>query len=94
MTLHEKAVMLKTLGHPLRLRIVAGLAGKRSCVKEIWECLGISQAVVSQHLRILKDHGILDSRREGARVRYFLRKGMPESLVGVLGICEDGRSRK
>jgi ArsR family transcriptional regulator len=84
--LQRKALLLKTLGHPVRLRIAGGLAGGCACVKEIWECLGLPQAVVSQHLKVMKESGILDSRRDGARVCYSLKEEMLAELVRVLEI--------
>lgn len=92
--LHDKALMLKTLGHPVRLRIVAGLAGRCACVKDIWECLGLPQAVVSQHLKVLKRNGVLEARREGARVCYSLKAEMPAELVKALRIEEPVFSEK
>jgi ArsR family transcriptional regulator len=85
-TLEEKALLLRTLGHPVRLQIAAGLAGGCACVKEIWECLGMPQAIVSQHLKVMKEHGILVSRREGARVCYSLKDEALAELVRVLGV--------
>jgi len=85
-TVEQRALLLRTLGHPIRLRIVAGLAGGCACVKEIWECLGLPQAVVSQHLKVMKEHGILDARRDGARVCYSLKEKMLAELVRVLGL--------
>lgn len=82
--LQGKALLLKTLGHPVRLRIAAGLAKECSCVKDIWECLNMPQAVVSQHLKVMKDNGLLEAHREGARVRYSLRSDMLVELVNVL----------
>ncbi len=79
--LQRKAIILRTLGHPVRLRIVAGLAGRCACVKEIWECLGLPQAVVSQHLKVMKESGILDARREGVRICYSLKDEMLEKLI-------------
>ena len=84
--LENKALLLRTLGHPVRLKIVAGLAGKCACVKDIWECLGLPQAVVSQHLKVMKKSGILEARREGARVCYSLKDEMLPELVRVLRI--------
>ncbi|MCM2359564.1 MAG: metalloregulator ArsR/SmtB family transcription factor [Geobacteraceae bacterium] len=84
--LEEKALLLRTLGHPVRLKIVAGLAGGGSCVKEIWECLELPQAVVSQHLKVMKENGILEACRDGARVRYSLKDQQLAELVRVLGI--------
>lgn len=84
MNLEEKALLLRTLGHPVRLKIVAGLAGKCACVKEIWECLRMPQAIVSQHLKVMKKNGILDARRDGVRVCYSLKNEMMAELVTVL----------
>lgn len=85
--LKEMSLLLKTLGHPVRLRIVAGLAGDRcACVKEIWECLEMPQAIVSQHLKVMKQNGILVSRREGAKVCYSLKNEMIAQLVKLLQI--------
>lgn len=84
MSLEEKALLLRTLGHPVRLKIVAGLAGKCACVKEIWECLRLPQAIVSQHLKVMKKNGILDAKRDGVRVCYSLKNEMTAELVTVL----------
>jgi len=85
-TLEEKALLLRTLGHPVRLRIAAGLAGRCACVREIWECLEMPQAVVSQHLKVMKESGILEARREGTRVCYSLKSQALADLVKVLGL--------
>ena len=86
MNLENKALLLRTLGHPVRLRIVAGLAGKCACVKDIWECLMLPQAVVSQHLKVMKACGILEARRDGTRVCYSLKDELLPELVRVLRI--------
>ncbi|BBA68941.1 MULTISPECIES: ArsR/SmtB family transcription factor [Geobacter] len=78
------AQLLRILGHPVRLRIAAGLARECACVKDIWECLGMPQAVVSQHLKVMREHGVLEARREGARVCYSLREGAPAQVVRAL----------
>ena len=55
----READILKVLGHPIRLKIVAGLMSQSCNVKKIWECLGLPQAFVSRHLAILRDAGVL-----------------------------------
>jgi len=80
----EQAQIFRILGHPVRLQIVAGLSERCSCVKEIWECLGLPQAVVSQHLKVMKQSGILDSRRDGVRVCYSLRDPRLAEMVKLL----------
>lgn len=85
--LAENALLLKTLGHPVRLRIAAGLAdNKCACVKEIWECLEMPQAIVSQHLKVMKQNGVLVSRRDGAKMCYSLKTEMIKQLVMLLQI--------
>ena len=83
-TYQQQAQILRVLGHPVRLRIVSGLSGRCSCVKDIWECLGLPQAVVSQHLKVMKENGILDARREGARVCYSLKDPRLGELLRLL----------
>ncbi len=85
-SLEEKAQLLRTLGHPVRLRIAAGLAGRCACVREIWECLEMPQAVVSQHLKVMKKSGILEARRDGVRVCYSLKDQAMADLVRILGV--------
>lgn len=85
--LKESALVLKTLGHPVRLRIAAGLADNEcACVKNIWECLEMPQAIVSQHLKVMKQSGVLVSRRDGAKVCYSLKNDMIAQLVKLLQI--------
>jgi len=66
----EEAELLRTMGHPIRLNILKLLLEDDACVKNIWGCLEIPQATISQHLAILKHKGIVTARREGAMVRY------------------------
>ncbi len=82
--LNEIAEVLKVMGHPVRLRIMLKLAERCCCVGEIWDHLQLPQAVVSQHLKILKDRGVLESRREGARVCYLISDSMILDLVTTL----------
>ena len=66
----REAEILKVLGHPVRLKIVAGLMSQSCNVKKIWECLELPQATVSQHLALLKNKGIIDGKRDGVEVFY------------------------
>lgn len=69
-TYEREADILKALGHPIRLKIVAGLLAEACNVKKIWECLGLPQATVSQHLALLKNKGIIEGHRSGVEVFY------------------------
>lgn len=66
----REAEILKALGHPVRLKIVAGLLSETCNVKKIWECLELPQATVSQHLALLKSKGIIEGHRTGVEVFY------------------------
>jgi ArsR family transcriptional regulator, arsenate/arsenite/antimonite-responsive transcriptional repressor len=61
----------KALGHPTRVRIMAILLGGTSCTcGEIVDLLPLSQATVSQHLKVLKDAGLIRGEIDGPRVCY------------------------
>ena len=80
----REAEILKVLGHPVRLKIVAGLISQTCNVKKIWECLGLPQATVSQHLALLKNKGIIEGRREGVEVFYHVVSVEARRIVGAL----------
>lgn len=61
---------LKAMCHPLRLRILCTLGKDEYSVQDIVEMVGTSQSNISQHLAILRDKGILASRKEANRVFY------------------------
>jgi len=80
----REAEILKVLGHPIRLKIVAGLMSQSCNVKKIWECLGLPQATVSQHLALLKNKGIIDGRRDGVEVYYQVVSPQARDVVTAL----------
>lgn len=75
------AKMFKALGHPIRFKIVLFLLDGRKCVCELNGNIEFSQANLSQHLRILKDAGILSSEREGTKIFYSLRNNDIKKMV-------------
>lgn len=90
-TFEREAEILKVLGHPIRLKIVAGLLSQSCNVKKIWECLGLPQATVSQHLALLKNKGIIEGRRGGTEVFYSVvspdAKAIIEALFSRQNVC-------
>lgn len=62
--------IFKALGHPLRYKIVKFLYDGPKCVCKINEDVEFSQANLSQHLKILKDAGILSSEKIGLNIHY------------------------
>ncbi|HUF20038.1 MAG TPA: metalloregulator ArsR/SmtB family transcription factor [Burkholderiales bacterium] len=73
------ASIAKALGHPARIHIVRLLLEKQSCIGcDIVDEVGLAQSTVSEHLRILKDAGVISGEIERPRVCYSLN---PESLA-------------
>ena len=87
----EKAgQVLKAVGHPARLGIVAMLEKKEMCVSDIVDKLGIKQAITSQHLNMMRDKGILYSRRDGANVFYGIEnKNVIKLLHCIYKSCDN-----
>jgi DNA-binding transcriptional ArsR family regulator len=80
----SEAEVCKVLGHPIRLKIVAGLCSQECNVKHIWECLGLPQATVSQHLALLKNKGIIEGKREGVEVHYSVIHPLAKQIVYLM----------
>jgi len=77
---------LRAVAHPHRLLIVEMLHKQKSMnVTEMYERLGIEQAVVSHHLRILKDRGVVAVRRDGKNSYYSLTH---EAYFQILEVME------
>ncbi|BDY32888.1 ArsR family transcriptional regulator [Mycolicibacterium mageritense DSM 44476 = CIP 104973] len=64
--------LLRALAAPLRIAIVLQLQQSGRCVHELVDALGVPQPLVSQHLRILKQAGVVSSERAGREVLYQL----------------------
>lgn len=61
---------LKAIAHPLRLKILCVLGESELCVQDIVEAVGTSQSNISQHLAILRDKEVLQTRKDANRVYY------------------------
>ncbi len=86
--LEVAASMLKAMAHPVRIAILKYLDGnKRLTVTQIHELLGIEQSTTSHHLGILKDKGVLCSKREGKNTFYYLKYEILSQVVDSLETC-------
>ena len=83
------ARVLKAVGHPLRLRLLEGLAGGPCSVQTLVAGLGEPQAIVSQHLKVMRTGGVVISRREGTHVIYSLAYPGLTTLLNCLASCQD-----
>jgi len=74
----ELASLARAIGHPARVRILRLLIAKKGCVcGELVDALPLAQSTVSQHLKVLKDAGLIRGEIDGPRVCYCLA---PEAL--------------
>ena len=72
------ASMFKALGDPVRLRLVSLIAQRaQTCVCDLSEGFDVSGPTLSHHLKVLRQNGIVDCRRAGTWVYYWIR---PEAL--------------
>ena len=76
---------LKAMGHPLRLKILCILAGAQEIsVQDLVEMVGTSQSNISQHLSIMRDKGILGSRKDANKVFYRIGDEKILQLIGPM----------
>ncbi len=75
---------LKAMSHPLRLKILCTLGDQEVSVQDIVEQVGTSQSNISQHLAILRDKGILISRKDANRVFYRINDSRTLLLIGMM----------
>lgn len=87
------AERLRALGHPVRLAILRALAAQdRCCCSDVCRGLPLAQSTVSQHLKVLRDAGLVSFDRDGVRSRYVVNRDAfaalrtdLESLAATLG---------
>ena len=86
--LEKAANMLKAIAHPVRIAIINQLEnGKKLTVTEIHELLNIEQSTTSHHLGILKDKGVLASKRDGKNSYYFLKHENLTEIMRCISQC-------
>lgn len=86
--LEKAAGMLKAIAHPVRIAILEFLEdGKEVSVTEIYEYLQMEQSTTSHHLGILKDKGVLGSKRDGKNTYYYIRNENLSTIVDCINKC-------
>ncbi|KPK86955.1 MAG: ArsR family transcriptional regulator [Bacteroides sp. SM23_62_1] len=86
--LEKASNMLKAIAHPVRIAILNHLENeKKLTVTEIHELLQIEQSTTSHHLGILKDKGVLASKRDGKNTYYYLKHKDLSSIIDCVSRC-------
>lgn len=87
----EVAILLKTLAHPVRLMLACTLAEGEFSVGELEERLDIHQPTLSQQLGVLREAGVVETRRDGKQIFYRLTEKKAAQLIEALYsiFCKD-----
>jgi DNA-binding transcriptional ArsR family regulator len=86
--LEKASIMLKAIAHPIRIAILNHLEeGKKLSVSQLHELLNIEQSTTSHHLGIMKDRGILVSKREGKKIFYYIKDDSFNKIIDCVGNC-------
>jgi DNA-binding transcriptional ArsR family regulator len=78
-----KAEFFRILGHPVRVRTLELLRDGERTVGDLQNALGLDSSGTSQHLGILRKHGVLESRRDGTNVYYRIKDPRTFQLLEV-----------
>ncbi len=83
--IEQNAKIFSLLGNEVRLKIIyLFLKYEKMCVCDLSDVLQMKQSPISQHLRKLKDGGLLKNQREGMTVFYFLNENVQNDLKGII----------
>jgi ArsR family transcriptional regulator len=80
----QRIELLKVIAHPVRIKILEELVKGVKCVSDIEEFLEISQPNISQHLSLLRNHGVIDFYIDGRLRCYFLVDPIIPDLLELL----------
>ncbi len=80
------AEVMKAVAHPVRLQIIELLEKCEMCVGDIVDAVGGKQAITSQHLNMMRDKGVLSSRRDGTKVYYRIEN---RNVIKLLHCIQD-----
>jgi ArsR family transcriptional regulator len=83
---------LKALGHPVRLGIAMALARTpETCACDFADMFGVSQPTVSEHLRVLREAGLVTTRRRGTQICYSLDPSAVRKIHRALGALDPAK---
>ena len=80
----DACAMLKTLSNPDRLLLLCQISQGERCVSELEEALDIHQPTLSQQLGVLRDEGLVNTRRDGKRIYYSMASKEALAVMQVM----------
>ena len=82
-SIRKASAAMQAMAHPLRLKILCLVGNQELSVLEIVDAVGTSQSNISQHLGVLRDNGILDSRKDGNKVFYRIADARVLKMISL-----------
>lgn len=77
----DLALMLKALGEPTRLKIYLALLERKHCVRSLSKKLGITESAISQHMKVMKDAGLVYGEKYGYHTHYLPQQDAVDYLT-------------
>lgn len=74
-------LIMKTLGEPMRLKIFQQLLERKHCVRSLSKKLGITESAISQHLKIMRESGLIYGEKFGYHTHYLPKQEVLDLLV-------------
>lgn len=82
--IYQASYALKALSHPLRLKILSVLDCDEVSVQDIVDQVGTTQSNISQHLALMREKGVLRTRREANRVYYRIADKRTLAIINMI----------
>jgi ArsR family transcriptional regulator, arsenate/arsenite/antimonite-responsive transcriptional repressor len=83
--MNEMVEAAKAFADPTRVRILAALRRGELCVCELSDALGVTQSTLSTHLQVIRDAGLVQTRRDGKWIYYAVRAEADQLLESLFG---------
>lgn len=85
--LMRAAAVIRSLGHPLRLRLLEAIETGDRSVSELQDYSGATQSEVSRQLAVLRGHGIVTARRDGKFMLYSISEPKVHAILDCIRGC-------
>jgi ArsR family transcriptional regulator len=82
--LSQTIEFLKIISEENRLKIICLLKKEEKCVCDIWQYLNLPQNLISHHLKVLRNFGLVSSKQEGLKVIYSINKKIIKKYLKLL----------
>lgn len=82
---HRPCDILKAIGNQYRYKIILALLTGEKNVAALNRVIRVSQPALSQHLKKLRTHGVVDSRRDARKIYYFINDARVVRVIGIFG---------